>query len=536
MKTGTARFATVALLAVFASVARAQPPQIVAQPTNEVVLAGGTATFSVAVAGTGPFAYQWQFNGANLPNDIITTVAGGHGGYSGDGGAATNASLNGPSGVALDSSGNVFIADQDNWVVRKVATNGMISTFAGEYSRGGGYSGDGGAATNADLAGPSGVAVDAFGNLFIADAPNDAIRKVDIHGIITTFAGSFSRGGGYSGDGGAATNASLNNPSGVAVDPIGNIFIADAGNNVIRKVDTNGVITTVAGNGLGAGTGNGDYSGDGGAATNASLNGPHGVAVDALGEIFIADLNNDVVRRVGTDGIITTVVGDGIFGYSGDGGMATNATLNAPSGVAVDASGELYIADVGNEVIRKLDTNGVITTVAGNGLGAGTGNGGSSGDGGAATNASLNLPSGVAVDATGSLLIADRFNDRIREVDYGGLHTLTLNNISEANGGNFQVVITASHGSVTSAVAKLTVIVPPVIAMSPPVVVSQNLLVGFNLTQGSSPSFTLLQSPAITGPWTTNASAVLTTNAQSGGYEFTLPVPASTEFYRVRSQ
>src|SRR5208283_3641380 len=193
---------------------------------------------------------------------------------------------------------------------------------------------------------PTGVAMDASGNLFIADWDSDVIRKVSTDGIITTVAGNTTWS--YSGDGGAATNASLNYPGGVAVDVSGNLFIADMYNHRIRRVNTNGIIATVAGNGTGA------YSGDGGAATNASLNYPGGVAVDASGNLFIADSANDVIRKVSTDGIITTVAGNTTWGYSGDGGAATNASLNYPGDVVVDASGNLFIADLYNNVIRKV--------------------------------------------------------------------------------------------------------------------------------------------------------------------------------------
>ncbi len=234
-------------------------------------------TLSVSATGAGPLSYQWQFNGTNLPNDIITTVAGG--GNGGDG-AATNASLNIPFGVAVDALGNLFIADTGNQRIRKVDTNGLITTVAGNGIWG--YSGDGGAATNASFLFPSMWRWTASGNLYIADQDNHRIRRVDTNGIITTVVGNGMSG--YSGDGGAATNASLRFPRGVALDAAGNLFIADSGSSVIRKVDTNGIITTVAGNGTAG------YSGDGGAATNANLNQPNSVAVDALGNLFIADM------------------------------------------------------------------------------------------------------------------------------------------------------------------------------------------------------------------------------------------------------
>src|SRR5208282_1432049 len=261
------------------------------QPTNGSVTVpvGNNVTFTTSVAGTGPFSYQWQLNGTNLPpNGIITTVAGnGTAGYSGDGGAATNAKLYWPSGVAVDATGNLFIADYVNNRVREVGANGIITTVAGGGSNG---LGDGGAATNAELYYPAGVAVDATGSLFIADEGSQRIRKVGSNGIITTVAGNGTQG--YSGDGGAATNAELYLPTGVAVDASGNLFIVDSGNNVIRKVGTNGIIATVAGNGTGG------YSGDGGAATTAELSFPKGVAVDATGNLFIADYYNNRIRKV----------------------------------------------------------------------------------------------------------------------------------------------------------------------------------------------------------------------------------------------
>jgi sugar lactone lactonase YvrE len=378
-------------------------------------------------------------------NGIITTVAGG--GVR-DGGMATDAGLGSPDDVALDASGNLFIPDEGNSRIRKVSTNGIITTVAGNGTAA--YSGDGGAATNAELCYAEGVAVNAFGCLFIADSGNNRIRKVDTNGVITTVAGNGAWG--YSGDGGAATNARLDTPYGVEVDASGNLFIADYANSRVRKVGTNGIITTVAGNGT-----NG-YSGDGGAATNAELHYPYAVAVDASGNLFIADYFNDRIRRVGTNGIITTVAGNGTAGYSGDGGAATNAELNYPSGVALDASSNLFIADSDNNVVRRVSTNGIITTVAGNGT-----YGFYSGDGGPATNASLWVPSGVALDAFGNLFIADAGNNCIRKVTDTQGPVLALNNVSAANAGSYQVVVTGPGGSVTSSVANLIVAASPLI-------------------------------------------------------------------------
>jgi uncharacterized protein (TIGR03437 family) len=341
---------------------------------------------------------------------IITTVAGnGNGGLAGEGGPATSASLTAPVGVAVDAAGNIFIADTGNERIRRVSGSGIITTVAG-----GGFSGDGGPATSAAL-GPTAVAVDSSGNLFIADGGNNRIRKVSASGIITTVAGTGARG--FSGDGGPATSETLSLVccgGAVALDSSGNLFIADGGNNRIRKVSASGIITTVAGNGKGG------FSGDGGLATSASLSLPIGVAVDANGNIFVADWGNNRIRKVSASGVITTVAGNGALSppylgagtFSGDGGPATAAGLNRPNGIAADASGELFIADSGNERIREVSASGIISTVAGNGSLS------FSGDGAAATSASLNLYGGgaVAVDASGNFFIADTGNNRIREV------------------------------------------------------------------------------------------------------------------------
>ena len=326
--------------------------------------------------------------------------------YGGDGGSAISAGLNLPSAVALDAVGNLYIADPYDYRIRKVETNGIIITMAGGGTN---FIGDGSTATNAILLHPRGVAMDTSGNLYIADDYNNRIRKVWTNGIITTVAGNGNPG--FWGDSGAATNAGLSSPSSVAFDTVGNLYIADSSNNRIRKVETNGIITTVAGNGTAA------YFGDGSAAINASLWGPFGVTLDVIGNLYIADLYSNRIRKVGTNGIITTIAGNGNgapnFGaYSGDGGTATNAGLYWPTGVAIDAAGNLYIADEYNNRIRKVGTNGIIATVAGNG------GYGFSGDGGVATNASLHMPSGVAIDAAGNLYIADSNNHRIRKVTF----------------------------------------------------------------------------------------------------------------------
>ena len=344
----------------------------------------------------------------------ITTVAGdGIFAFGGDGGPATNASLRGPTGLAVDAEGNLFIAGRDSERVRRVdAGTGVITSVAGNGTAG--FSGDGGPATSASLRGPTGLAVDAEGNLFIADTVNQRVRRVDVAtGIITTVAG----GGATLGDGGSALNASLVFPFGVAVDAEGNLFITDRNGNRIRKVtagadgkvdgDSDDIITTVAGTGVMS------FSGDGGSATSATLSFLRSAAVDSSGNLFIADANNARVRRVDSStGVITTVAGNGTFGFSGDGGPATSASLNFPEGLAVDSSGNLFIAEHPNERVRRVDVaTGIITTVAGTGVK------GFSGDGGPATSAQLNTPFGLAVDALGNLFIANFGSARVRKVE-----------------------------------------------------------------------------------------------------------------------
>ncbi|OKQ00036.1 S-layer homology domain-containing protein [Paenibacillus sp. P46E] len=466
----------------------------------------------------------------------ITTVAGtGVAGFSGDGQAATLAQLSGPRGVAVDSSGNLYIADGENSRIRKVDTSGKISTVAGGGTSVGLM--DGKAATLGQLRGPRGVAVDSDGNLYIAEYYNNVIRKVDTSGTISTVAGTMGKNGvgtqGFLGDGFAATLAQLYHPSEVGLDNNGNLYILDSGNRRIRKVDVNGLISTVAGGGLGtaakldgatatgvplpdskgmaidsngnmyvtdyytervfkidqvtrvisvlagidggvltstqlsfptavtvdskgnlymadgsysrirkltapavdpgdggggtvpeskccistvAGNGNGGYSGDGGLGSKAQLNWPFGVAVDSKGNLYIADSDNQRIRKVDTSGMISTMAGTGKRGPTlANDGLATKTLLDTPYGVSVDNNDNVYIADKGNNRILKVDTFGIISVVAGIG-----GIGGYSGDGGLATAAKLNNPTGVAIDSSGNLFIADRDNQRIRKVDASG--------------------------------------------------------------------------------------------------------------------
>jgi sugar lactone lactonase YvrE len=356
-----------------------------------------------------------------VSSGIITTVAGTgvSAGYSGDGGQAASAQLNYPYGVTVDSAGNLFIVDTWNNRVRKVSTSGIITTVAGNGSLG--YGGDGGPASSAQLNSSYGVAVDSAGNLFIADTYNERIRKVSSSGIITTVAGDGSWG--YSGDGGQATSAQLDNPYGVAVDSAGNLFIADTYNHRVRKVSTSGIITTVAG------AGSSGYSGDSGQATSAQLYYPSSVTLDSAGNLFIADSNNHRIRKVSSSGIITTVAGTGVAGYSGDGGSAISAQLNYPYGVVMDFTGNLFISDGDNHRIRKV-SSGIITTVAGNG------SSGYSGDSGPATSAQLYYPNGLAVDSAGNLFIADESNNCVRKVSSSGTITTVAGNGSYGYSGD----------------------------------------------------------------------------------------------------
>ena len=332
---------------------------------------------------------------------IIATIAGnGDPAFTGDGGSATTAALNHPWGLAIDSTGAIYISDTDNRRIRRVSPGGIISTIAGDGVSGG--SGDGGSALNASLSDVAGVAIDAAGNVYFGDASNRRVRKVTPSGIISTVAGNGTEG--FSGDGGAATDATLNRPTFVAVDSAGRFYIADSSNRRIRRVAADGTITTIAGNGLAG------FSGDGGPATLASLASPLGIALDKAGNLYIADADNHRIRRIDLRGVITTVAGNGVEGFAGDQGPATRASLNYPEDVAIDGSGNLFIADSGNNRIRKIDSSGVISTIAG------TIDNGFSGDGGPSLEAVLNFPWGLTTDAAGSVYIADRVNNRIRKI------------------------------------------------------------------------------------------------------------------------
>jgi len=414
-----------ACLLVLMTVARAA---VAGSITTVAGSAGGGPALAVAqvpdaVAVHGAFIYVadyfshvvWRLDTAT-GEEVVVAGTGGGTSFGGDGGPATAAQLGFPLGVAVDAAGNLAIADQSNDRIRLVnATTGVITTVAGKESSG--FSGDGGPATAAELYLPAGVTFGAAGDLFIADQQNNRIRRVDATaGIITTVAGNGSAG--FSGDGGLATAAQLNAPSGVAFDAAQNLFIADRFNSRIRRVDAaTGTITTVAGDGTFG------FGGDGGPATAAQLNYPYSVGVDAAGNVLIPDTTNERLRRIDArTGIITTIAGNGTPSFSGDGGPATTAQIGFVPGVAVDPAGNLFITDHNAQRIRRVDAaTGIITTVAGNGT-AGFG-----GDDGPATAAQLTDPSGIALDASGNLFIADRLRVRRVEASTGVITTIAGN-------------------------------------------------------------------------------------------------------------
>jgi len=328
----------------------------------------------------------------------VTTVAGG---YVGDGKPATSAALAQPIGVARDAKGNLYVSDSINCRIRKITTKGTISTFAGTGICG--YSGDGGPAKSAMMSGPAGIAFDGQGNLLFADQWNSRIRKITSDGTISTLAGNGTLG--YSGDGGPATQATLDYPSGISVDPSGNVYIADSDNYVIRMVDTGGIIRTVAGNHTWG------FSGDGGPATSAQINTPSSVLSDNSGNFYIADGGNERVRKVDSSGIITTYAGNGLSGNGGNGGPATSASIGYPEGLLLGAN-RLYIS-TGSNVWAVDQASQIINIVAGD-LYAQQG---FSGDGGNALSTLFLFLQGLAFDATGNLLIADSGNNRIRRID-----------------------------------------------------------------------------------------------------------------------
>ncbi len=389
-------------------------------------------------------AVAFFVNVCGVRAQYISTIAGQGfiAGYAGDNGMATDATMYSPTDIAFDKKGNLYITDFINNVIRMVDTGGIITTVVGTgvgagSAGAGAYSGDFGPATAANLNGPFALALDTNDNIIFADGYNHVVRKVTRStGIITTIAGKTTAG--YSGDGGPATDAELNNPVGIAIDNAGNIYIADDHNNVIRKVNPAGIISTIAGNTTAG------FSGDGGAATAASMDLPIGIAFDVEQNLFIADVRNNKIRKVNmTTGIITTVGGRDSAGYSGDGGLISAAKLDSPQRINFDDSNYMYISDFMNNVVRKVHpVTGIVTTVAGNGVGAGTtpAAGSYSGDGGPATSAGMYFPHGVAFDKQHNMYICDRGNDVIRKIStpLPVDHTV-VHSVNSSQNGTFSV-------------------------------------------------------------------------------------------------
>ncbi len=474
-----------------------------AQYTGPITVASSEALVATALAygySMSPPASAQYVIGSSSSSFIYTVAGNGNPGYSGDGSQATSADMNSPGNAVMDAAGNLYISDSNNNVVRKVAAGtGIISTIAG--NRTAGFSGDGGVATSAQLSSPTGLALDGAGNLYISDILNNRIRKVAAGtGIISTYAGNGTLA--YSGDNGPAISAGISYPAGIVMDAAGNLYIAESGSERIRKVAAStGTITTVAGNGQYG------YTGDGGAATSAELRDPTGVALDLAGNLYISDTYNNVVRKVAAGtGIITTVAGNGTAGYTGDGGPATGAELYLPYGVAVDTVGNLYVADTYNVVVRKVTTsNGTINTVAGNGnapacysLGA---------DGGAATSAALCYPQSVSVDNTGNLYIADTSRNRIR-------------------------MVTAVSSAPTTATAAPTFTVSGGTYNSPQVVTITDSTPGaaIYVTMDGTPPFTF--SPGYRGPINVTGGVTISAVAVAPGY---LTSTSSTATYTITS-
>jgi Fibronectin type III domain/NHL repeat len=450
----------------------------------------------------------------------ISVVAGSTGfGSSGDGGPATAATFRLPMGLAVDGGGNVYVADVVNDVVRKVGTDGVISTVAGSAGNAG-FSGDGGQATNATLNEPWGIAVDGPGNLYIADLRNNRVRKVGTDGVISTVAGNglFFSGFDPLSDGGPATSATIN-PLGVAVDGLGELFITDSNDGRVRKVDTGGVISTVAGNGTSS------FSGDGGPATAAGLDLPlRAVAVDASGVLYIAG-SSSRIRKVGTDGVISTVVGNGTAGFSGDGGPATAAQISESLGLAVDGSGTLYLTDQANHRVRRVTPAGVISTVAGTGVCANA-----DGVPGIATSAGLCDVDGMAVDRAGTPFFTDENHLRIYKL---GASVPSAPSGVTATAGNAVAVVSwtipASDGG--SPITGYTAIASPGGASCTTAGATTCTVPG--LTNGTAYTFTVTAVSAVGSSMPSNPSTTITPVAP----DVTAPTvsAAATPVFSIRS-
>ncbi len=351
-----------------------------------------------------------SFGALSTKAQIITTYAGnGTVGYSGDGGQATAADLSAVTSVFADVNGNIYLSDPNQYVIRKIAPSGIITTIAGVGPGGGGNTGDGGQATLATLFNPQGVFADSIGNVYFIDSDSARIRKINTSGIISTIAGT--KVSGYSGDGGAATAAQMSYPNDILMDKNGNIYFTDVSNYRVRKISSSGIISTVAGTGVSG------FSGDGGPATAAQIGFPYYLTIDRNGNLYFGDDSSARIRKVSASGIISTVAGTGVVGTAGmvsagDGGPATAAVLGLVYGMTTDNSGNLYYSEAVDSRIRKIDfSTGIIKPIVGDGTPCGFG-----GDGGTATLAKLCVPEGISFDKFGNLYISDYDNHRIRRV------------------------------------------------------------------------------------------------------------------------
>lgn len=399
-------------------------PATEAQLDSPVGVAVGRA--GTLLAGAVLFADFGNHRIRAITDGVITTVAGnGVVGFGGDGGQATAAELGQPRRIGLDQGGSLFVTQWTGHRVRRINASGVIATVAGA---GFGLEGDGGPAVDALMRSPEGIAAGTSGTFFISDAGNHRIRRVAV-GKINTFAGRSHHGG----DGGPGTEARVFMPYGIEADVQANLYVADALNFRVRKLTFSGLdvskgapastITTIAGTGVSG------FSGDGGDGDAAQLGEPRDVAIDSEGSVYIADRVNHRIRRLGANGVITTYGGNGSQGFSGDGGAATAASLNNPSAVAVDSQRNVFVADTGNDRIRRITPQGTITTIVGTGVG------GFGGDGGAATQARIDSPTGVEVDGSGNLFISDTSNRRVRMVSAGGFITTVAGNGEMSDGG-----------------------------------------------------------------------------------------------------
>ena len=357
---------------------------------------------------------------------IITIVGNGTAGYNGDGGVATAAQLNHASFITFDASGNLFISDYINGRIRKVSTTGIISTVAGNGTTG--YAGDGGPATDAQINRPIGIVVDGTGNIYIADDFNHRIRKINTAGIITTIAGTGIAG--FNGDG-IATAVQINSPHGIAIDGLGNLLFTDCLNNRVRKISATGIITTIAGISSSAG------GGDGGPATTAGVFSPYGIAIGGSGNIYFTQYGDHIIRKITASGIISTIAGTGTVGFSGDGNPATSAALRGPTGIAVDAAENIYFSDCNNYRIRRINTMNIINTIAGTGV---------NGDGPDGTIATLtNIGGALGVCAyNGNVYFSDFDYGRIRTFK----NTVAVKDVNSIS-GSFNCYPNPSNGTFT---------------------------------------------------------------------------------------